>query len=80
MNAIYATWTKGQIVPDEPADWPEGSKLVVRRAGEAELIAAVGPAPTEWLPGFWQRLAQGWQGERLVRSEQGEIETRDRLQ
>lgn len=29
MNAIKAIWTKGRIVPAEPVDWPEGSKLVV---------------------------------------------------
>ncbi len=30
MNAIMATWTNGQIVPSEPAEWPEGTRLVVR--------------------------------------------------
>ncbi|HWB13859.1 MAG TPA: hypothetical protein VG826_31825 [Pirellulales bacterium] len=29
MHSIKATWTKGQIVPSEPIDWPEGSQLVV---------------------------------------------------
>jgi hypothetical protein len=27
MNPIEATFTKGQIVPDVPPDWPEGSRL-----------------------------------------------------
>lgn len=29
MNAIRATWTNGRIVPTDPVDWPEGSKLLV---------------------------------------------------
>ena len=29
MNAIRAIWTKGQIVPTEPVNWPEGKKLIV---------------------------------------------------
>ena len=31
MNAIMATWTNGQIVPSEPVDWPEGSRLLVEQ-------------------------------------------------
>jgi hypothetical protein len=38
MKAIEATWTNGQIVPSEPVDWPEGSKLLV----EPLLAAAKG--------------------------------------
>jgi hypothetical protein len=37
MNAIEATFTKGQIVPDIPPDWPEGSRL---------RIEPVEPEPT----------------------------------
>src|SRR5947207_915528 len=29
MSAIRATWKNGQIVPDEPVDWPEGYRLLV---------------------------------------------------
>lgn len=29
MNAIMATWKNGQIMPSEPVDWPEGSRLLV---------------------------------------------------
>jgi hypothetical protein len=29
MNAIKATWKNGQIVPDEPVNWPEGRRLIV---------------------------------------------------
>src|SRR5262245_53094615 len=37
MNTITATWKNGHIVPDEPADWPEGSKLVVAPAPSIEI-------------------------------------------
>jgi hypothetical protein len=33
MNAIKATWKHGQIVPDEPVDWPEGCRLRVEPDG-----------------------------------------------
>jgi hypothetical protein len=33
MNAIRATWINGQIVPSEPANWPEGSELLVEATG-----------------------------------------------
>lgn len=33
----------------------------------------------DWLPGFWETLSQGWQGEPLVRSPQGEYEKREPL-
>ncbi|MSR56756.1 MAG: hypothetical protein EXS05_03675 [Planctomycetaceae bacterium] len=29
MNAINATWKNGQIVPDQPVDWPDGCALRV---------------------------------------------------
>jgi predicted DNA-binding antitoxin AbrB/MazE fold protein len=29
MNAIKATWKNGQIVPDKPVAWREGSRLVI---------------------------------------------------
>ena len=46
MNAIKAIWTKGQIVPAEPVDWPEGSELLV----EPLLSAAgqIGLSEHEW--------------------------------
>jgi hypothetical protein len=44
MNAIKATWTNGRILPAEPVDWPEGSKLLV------EPVAAekIGLQESEW--------------------------------
>jgi hypothetical protein len=29
MKTITATWKNGQILPDEPVDWPEGCRLSV---------------------------------------------------
>lgn len=29
MNTIRATWKDGQIVPDGPISWPDGSRLVI---------------------------------------------------
>ena len=45
MNAIKATWTKGQIVPAEPVDWPEGSELLVEPVPASEKI---GMDESEW--------------------------------
>lgn len=45
MNAIRATWTKGQIVPAEPVDWPEGSELLVEPLPAGEKI---GMTEDEW--------------------------------
>ena len=45
MNAIKATWTKGQIVPAEPVDWPEGSELLVEPMPASEKI---GMDESEW--------------------------------
>jgi hypothetical protein len=36
MNAIKGTWKNGRIVLDEPAHWPEGSRVVVEPDGCAE--------------------------------------------
>ena len=46
-----------------------------------EIGAAKGTEirPTEWLPSFWETISCGWQGELLVRPEQGIAETRDLL-
>ena len=45
MHAIKATWTKGQIVPAEPVDWPEGSELLVEPLQASEKI---GLDEAEW--------------------------------
>ena len=37
MNAIKATWKNGQIIPEEPVTWREGSRLVVREESPDEF-------------------------------------------
>jgi hypothetical protein len=48
---------------------------------ECEVVVVVEPTvtPKDWLPGFWQQLSQGWQGEPLARPAQGECDRRDSL-
>jgi len=48
---------------------------------ECDVVVVVEPTvtPKDWLPGFWQQLAQGWQGEPLTRPAQGECERRDSM-
>ena len=48
---------------------------------ECDIMVVVEPsvAPAEWLPGFWEQLFRGWQGEPLTRPPQGDFESRDRL-
>jgi hypothetical protein len=37
MSAVKATWKNGQVVFDGPVSWSEGSRLVVRVEGPAEM-------------------------------------------
>ena len=49
---------------------------------ECEVVVVVQPQRPEgcgWLPYFFERMAQGWQGERLERPPQGEYEVRELL-
>ena len=63
----------GQLRLDIPVGKPNA---------ECDIVVVVEPpaAPTEWLPDFWQQLSRGWQGERLTRPPQGQLETRTSLQ
>jgi hypothetical protein len=45
MHAIKAVWKNGQILPSEPVDWPEGSKLMVSPVPVPERI---GLDESEW--------------------------------
>ena len=36
-KALTGTWKNGQILLDEPADWPEGCRVVVAPAGPSEV-------------------------------------------
>ena len=38
MNAVRAIRTNGRILPSEPVDWPEGSKLLVEPLSTEEKI------------------------------------------
>src|SRR5262245_4945734 len=38
VKTIGATWKNGQILPDEPVDWPEGCRLTVEPLKNAETI------------------------------------------
>ena len=55
MHAIKATWTKGNIVPAEPVDWPEGTQLRVEVVVPAEKISLEESAKGELSLG--QRIA-----------------------
>jgi hypothetical protein len=37
MKTVKGTWTNGQIVPDGPVDWREGSRLVISEESLPEL-------------------------------------------
>jgi len=54
---------------------------VGKAEAECDVVVVVEPlaAPAEWLPGFWEQLSRGWQGEPLTRPAQGEYDTRDPL-
>lgn len=45
MNTITGTFQGGQIVPDAPVDWPDGTKVEINRASRAEKI---GIDESEW--------------------------------
>jgi hypothetical protein len=50
---------------------------------ECEVVVLVQPrlpSAAGWLPGFFERLAEGWQGEPLTRLPQGEYDRREPLQ
>ena len=41
MSAIKATWKNGQILPDEPVDWAEGSELLVEPLRQSDRIGLI---------------------------------------
>jgi N-methylhydantoinase B/oxoprolinase/acetone carboxylase alpha subunit len=45
MNAIMATWKNGKIVPSEPVDWPEGSRLRVEPVADGDELV---PGDDNW--------------------------------
>jgi hypothetical protein len=45
MNVIHGTWKNGQIQLDEPADWPEGCRVVIEPAARE---SSVGIPEEDW--------------------------------
>lgn len=45
MHAIKAIWTNGRILPSEPVDWPEGSRLLVEPEVNSQKV---GLDESEW--------------------------------
>jgi hypothetical protein len=44
---------------------------------ECDVFVVVAPQPpAQWLPGFWEQLSRGWQGEVLQRPAQGQYDAR----
>ena len=73
MNTLHfrkKTGANGQLCLDIPVGKPNA---------ECEVVVVVEPAvaPAEWLPGFWEHISQGWQGEPLTRPSQGEADARN---
>ena len=38
MNAIKGTWKNGQVLLNAPADWPEGTSLLIEPIAREEMI------------------------------------------
>jgi hypothetical protein len=68
MGAVTARFINGQIVPDGPVDWPEGCRLVVEPAGDANGAAEDTPEAIA------RRLTLMDQIEPLVRTAEEEAE------
>lgn len=51
-------------------------EIIVLETGSTERTEK---GPNEWLPSFWETISRGWQGEPLVRPDQGSADTRDPL-
>ena len=45
MEAVKGTWKNGQIVPDQPVEWPDGCRVVIEPASQEDKI---GLAEDEW--------------------------------
>jgi len=77
MNALHIH-TK---IESETLHLPELKPLIGKIVEiTVQPVSSEGEPPTDWLPGFWEAMAKGWQGEPLTRPEQGVCETRDAIQ
>ena len=54
MKSIKGTYQHGQIILGQPADWPEGTEVLV------EPIMAATEAPAETMEERFRRLAAAW--------------------
>ena len=57
MKSIKGTYQHGQIILGQPADWPEGTEVLV------EPIMAPAEAPAETMEERFRRLAAAWHRE-----------------
>jgi hypothetical protein len=56
MTAIIGTWKNGQIVLDEPADWPDGCRVIIEPVPAEE--ETIGIREEDW-PTTAEAIA-GW--------------------
>jgi hypothetical protein len=80
MNVIHGTWKNGQILLDEPADWPEGCRVVIEPAARE---TSIGIPEEEWPTdpeGIARLLAQMDAIEPLLMTPQEEAEWAAALQ
>ncbi len=54
MERAKGTWKNGQVVLDEPADWPEGCRVLVEPAHQEESLGI----PEEEWPSTPEALAE----------------------
>jgi hypothetical protein len=69
-----------KLIESETLYLPELRPLIGKTVEIIVKPSAAENPPTEWLPGFWEVISMGWQGEPLVRPEQGLCERRDALE
>ncbi len=73
------------LVSLRPVEEGDGSVIAGQPALEEVQKSTKGdqenrsPEDLGWPPGFFEKIAGGWQGERLQRGDQGEYENRDDL-
>lgn len=78
-DVLMTTIRVHRRIESETLHLPE-LKPLIGQTVEIIVHSVPGESPKEWLPGFWEKLSQGWQGETLVRPDQGVCDSRDALQ
>lgn len=64
-------------MPPEVKDMDVEILVVFQPTAEEKKVKK--PVEKGWQPGFFEKVIGGWQGEPLVREEQGEYEVREEL-